>query len=117
MYISGITNTAFAAGRYQTATIIKPQKDNTLNAVKSAKEELYENINSFMNKEYDKNEYIHNFTESVNNIDNFSEFNKIERDYIRNLMMALDSADNYDDIPEGYLMWLMNNLLERKDAM
>ena len=117
MYVFGITNTAFTAARHQTSTVVKLPKNDVQHVVKSGKEELYENINDFMNKKYDKNEYIHNFIESVNNIDNFSEFNTIERDYIRNLMMALDSADNYDDIPDGYLRWFMNNLLERKDTV
>lgn len=115
MHIFGITSTTFTSGSYQAVSAAQSPKRDMQIAVKSAKDELYENISGFMNNKYDKNEYIHNFVESVNRIDNFSEFNKIERDYISNLVMTLDSAENYDDIPDGYLKWLMNNLLEMKD--
>ena len=112
MHIFNITNTTFSSGM-AAAYHTNPIKQNSDNA-NAAQKVLYEDIKNFMDKNYDKNVYIKNFLKSIKNSNNNAQFSNIEQDYIRTIMMTLDSAESIDDIPDGYLKWLMNNLLARK---
>lgn len=112
MHIFNITNTTFSSGM-TAVRHTNPAKQN-LDSAESAQNLLYKDIKNFMDKQIDKNVYITNFLKNIEDSENYAQFSNIEQDYIRTIMMTLDSAESVDDIPDGYLKWLMNNLLARK---
>ena len=117
MQIANITNTLFFASRMRTGSkVVSPtNKQSEVSSLQNGtKDALYENINGFLNKKYDKAVYLQNFIENMKNLNDLSDFDNIEHDYISTMMMTLDSVDDFEDISDGYLNWVIRNLCSRK---
>lgn len=109
MKIYNINSINFSASR----------KTNNLHSamVQNSRDEFYTNINGFLNKDYDKKEYLKLFSENVNKIKTNKEanlFSSTEKKYINDLLMTMDLADKLERISDKYLTESMTTLLKTK---
>lgn len=80
------------------------------------RENFYDDISKFLNKEYSKQEYFSHF---LNNTDTIIKnktskyFSKAEKIYINNLFTTLDLHYDIDSIPDEYLAKKMQELLQK----
>lgn len=109
MQVINTTNTVFSARRVAAST-----REGVCNNTERIKKSFYDGIRNFMSDKCSKKDYLQMFQQDIGIFRNLIKFNPIEQDYIRTLQMTVDSCDSIDDIPDGYLKWLMNNMLARK---
>ncbi len=100
---------------YGISSITFSAKKNT--NTKFTKDNLYSQIDGYLNNKYDKNTYLKKFSKGVEKIieqKSNSDYNLIEKKYINNLVDLLDTKDGALRIPDNFLKTQMLELLKYK---
>ena len=87
---------------------------NKKNNIKSnSVEDFYSHINGYLNRDYDKKEYLKLFQQDVDALKKQS-VTPIEKKYIDNLLTTMDLTDKPAKISEQYIVNNMKKLLDGK---
>jgi len=98
----------------KTLQDVKRTKKATITPVK---DEFYSYIYGFLNKKYDKMEYLKRFSNNINRIKkekNSQLFNPYEKKYIDDMLMTMDLTKDLSNISDKFLAENMRNLLKSK---
>ena len=83
----------------------------------TVKDKFYANIDGYVNKEYDKQEYIQRFLKDVDSIireKKANEFSVYEKKYINSVLNAVDLSEKIDSISDKFMKDNINYLLKNK---
>ena len=113
MQIYGYGTTVFMAKKNITK-FCKTKVENHDAFIKQNNDIFYKNIEQFLKKEINKDEYFKSLLDGIKN-KTFIPKNKIEAKYLNDMLTTLDLSGKIKDIPDEYMIKNMQNLLKYKN--